>query len=384
MLFDPRSFVQRNDVATPSWSSQRQHPAAQRRAADDFLTLPRVPNDVPGRAILVYRDAEDIGELVRSQFETGVLRASDVERPANAADAFAQAMFAWLNAHRPTCHRLVFDLAILERAAAQDELSQFGRDDALDAPLYLGVHLPEENVYVIGDERAAVLRALHPSLIFTAMSLISAADGKSLDVRTPDRLLEQFAMWHWDGDTTLDDESARETMAAYGREDEDAERYLPSAVRAEIATDEFLARHNHVDVASKSLTVLNPRLLRAIAASSNGWAADVCHALADLSLMLRRNGKRSAYQQAQWAEPAYAAATVVMRDNDVALEILDDHINHIYASGEATLYQSFIPIATEATAIREQFRTLGGMLRIIGALDRVLTLITEEATWPSM
>lgn len=384
MLFDPRSSVQSNDVATPSWSSERQHPTARRRSADDFLTLPRVPTEVPGRAILTYRDAEDISELVRTQFETGVLRASDVERPVNAADAFAQAMFAWLNARRPTCYRLVFDFAILELAAAQDELSQFGWDDAIEAPLYLGIHLPEENVYVIGDERAAALRALHPSLLFTAMSLIYAAEGKSLDVRTPERLLDQFAMWHWDGDTRLDDESARETMAGYGREDEDAERYLPSAVRAEIATDEFLPRHCHVDVTSKSLTVLNPRLLRAIGASRTGWAAEVCNALADLSLMLRRNGKRSAFHQSQWAEPAYAAATVVMRDNDHALEILDDHINHINASGEATLYQSFIPIAAEADAIREQFRALGGMLRIVGALDRVLTLITEEATWPSM
>lgn len=384
MLFDPRSFVQGDNVTAPTWTPDRQHPVAQRRPAHDFLTLPAIPAGLPSVAVLTYRDAENVSDLVLAQFAAGVLRASDVSSPANAGDAFAQAMFAWLGARRPTCSRLVFDFTLLELAAAQDELSQFGWDDHLEAPLYLGIHLPQESVYVIGDERADALRAVHPSLLFTAMSLIAAADAKALDVRTPDKLLEQFAMWHWDGDTSLDDEAACETMTGYGRDAEDIRRYLPSEIRSEIAIDDALPRHHHVDAASKSLTVLSPSALRSLAASNTGWAADVCYALVDLSVKLKRNGTRTAFQHAQWAEPAYAAATVVLRDNDTVLEILDDHINHVNASGEATLYQCFIPIATEAKAIREQFLALGGMLKIVGALDRVLTLISEEATWPNM
>lgn len=384
MLFDPLSIVQCDDVAAPSWTPPRQHPAARGRPANDFLTLPAVPADVPSRAVLTYRDAEDLSALVLSQFQAGVLRASDVTNPVNAGDAFAQAMFAWINARRPVCHRLIFDFALLELGAAQSEVSQFGWEDQLQEPLYLAIHLPQETVYVIGDERANALRAAHPALLFTAMSLISAADVKSVDLRTPSRLLDLFAMWHWDGDSMSDDEEARETMLAYGRDEEDLERYLPSTVRGELAPDDVLPYHPRRNPEAGSLTALSVRRLRALARCNEGWIAAVCNALADLSLELHRNGTLNVFARAQWAEPAYAAATIVFRENDTALEVLDDHINQLNASGEATLYQAFIPVATAPDAIREQFLALGGMLRIIGALDRVLTLISEEATWPNM
>lgn len=332
---------------------------------------------VSGR--VTYADELEITDLVIAQFEAGVLRASDVSAPTGAGDAFTQAMFAWLNPRIPHCQRLQFGFALIDQAAAADQIMQFGWEEGLQAPLYLAIELPGEEVYGIGQARAQALRAADPSLLFTAMSLVNAACSKSLFVRTPDVLLDEFARWHWDYDATLaDDDSAREFLKDnWGGDDADIERYLPSVVRPELAPDDTLPRYAHVLPGSSQLRELSPRTLRAMARSEDAWLAETCAALADLRLTLARAGDRSAVAGAQWAEPAYSAATIAYCESDYVSEVLDNHFECANNSGEATMFQCFIPLATERKAIRQQFEDLASMLRIIGALDRVLTLISS-------
>ncbi|CAG9165607.1 PRTRC system protein F [Cupriavidus pinatubonensis] len=379
MLFDPRSFVFEDVGGQPAWSSSRQHSAAQRRPAHDFLTLPVIPAGVPGKAALAYQEDVDFTDLVRVQFATGVLRAAHVVNPTGAGDAFAQAMFAWIGARMPKCQRLQFSFSLVDQSAVADQVSQFGWDEELDNPLYLGVDLPGDETYVIGMERAQALRAAHPSLLYTAMGIINAAAGKSLYLRTPDELLDMFARWHWEFDSTLtDDDDARSFLKErFGEDDSDIERYLPSVVRPELAPDDTLPKFCHTNSASAHLRTLSRRCLRALSRSQDGWVGELCGALADLQLLVAKQGERSALEGSQWAEPAYSAAIIAFSDSDYVSELLDDHYDCINNSGDATLFQCFIPLAGEPDAIRQQFRDLDGMLRIIGALDRVLTLISS-------
>ncbi|MFC4524726.1 PRTRC system protein F [Cupriavidus pinatubonensis] len=328
---------------------------------------------------MTYGDEVEVCDLVVAQFAAGVLRASDVSAPSGAGDAFSQAMFAWLKTRVPSCQRLNFGFALLDRSAAMDQVMQFGWEDGLEAPLYLAIELPAEGVYAIGEARAQAIRAAHPSLLFTAMSTINAACGKSLFVRTPDVLLDGFARWHWEYDSTLsNDDAVRDYLKeSLGGEDADIERYLPSVVRAELAPDDTLPRHAHVDSASAKLRELGPRSLRALARTGEGWVSHLCNAIADLRLAVARSGESSAISDAQWAEPAYSAATIAYRVSDYVSEILDDHYDCLNNTGDATMYQCFIPIATEQKAIQRQFAALANMLKIIGALDRVLTLMTD-------
>lgn len=379
MLFDPRSFVPAVDAGHPNWAPARQPPIARRRPAHDLLTLPTVPQSIPARARLSYGDEVNLVEVVRAQFGAGVLRASDVSNPSGAGDAFAQAMFAWLGARMPRCQRLDFSFSLIDIGAAQDQLMQFGWDDQIDAPLYLAIELPGDEIYYIGDERANALRAAHPHLLYTAMSLINEASPKSLFLRTPEVLLDLFARWHWEWDSTLtDDKDAEEYLRDNcGMDETDVARYLPSVVRPELAPDDVLPGFFHRGPKSRRLHAFGNRKLYELSHAHDGWIKDLCAALAELRLVLNRNGERSAISESQWAEPAYAGATIAFKECDYVGELLDDYYQGINSGGEATLYQCFIPIAAERSAIHQQFKDLGGMLKIIAALDRVLTLISD-------
>ncbi|ABF13097.1 MULTISPECIES: PRTRC system protein F [Cupriavidus] len=379
MLFDPRSFVPALDGGQPGWSFARQHPAARHRPSHGFLTLPAIAAETPGRAFLSFGDEPDALELARAQFETGVLRASDVVNPTSAADAFAQAMFAWLAARMPTCRRLNFSFSLVDLNAAKDQLMQFGWDDQVDASLYLAIDLPGDEVYFIGKARADALRAVHPYLLYTAMSLINLASSKSLHLRTPDVLLDLFARWHWEYDCTLaNDDDAREFLKnGCGMDEGDIARYLPSAVRPELAPDDVLPPFCHAYPESRKLKTVGSRKLYELARSQHGWLKDVCVALAELNLAVKRQRDRSAVADSQWAEPAHSAATLAYAESDYVTQVLDDLYDGYANSGDATLFQCFIPIAVEPKAIRQQFEDLSGMFKIIAALDRVLTLISD-------
>jgi len=201
MLFDPRSFVPAVDAGQPAWTPARQHPVAKRRPAHDFLTLPAIPEGTPSRALLTFGDEVDVKDLVIEQFKAGVLNASHVSNASGAGDAFAQAFHAWLATRVPTTKALSFDFALVDQAAVDVEISEFGFDMQDRSSLYLGIRLEEETVYTLTAERADALRQLDPSLVHMTFNLIRAAACKSLHVRTPDDLLDMFGRWHWDYET---------------------------------------------------------------------------------------------------------------------------------------------------------------------------------------
>ncbi|MGT2491455.1 PRTRC system protein F [Cupriavidus basilensis] len=161
----------------------------------------------PPAASLRHDEGPDGLETIQAQFEVGILAARDVKSAVSAGDAFAQAMFAWLRRRPPSCKRLNFTFALLDHVAAREQVEQFGWEDNLEAPLYLAIELPCEQLYEIG-ERADVMRRAHPSLLYTAMDLVSTAASRSLFIRTPDELAEMFARWHWDYDARMSDEEA--------------------------------------------------------------------------------------------------------------------------------------------------------------------------------
>ncbi|KAI3590458.1 hypothetical protein D9X30_4691 (plasmid) [Cupriavidus sp. U2] len=373
MLFDPRSFVSAVDAGQPAWTPARQHPVAKRRPALDFLTLPAIPEGTPSRALLTFGDEVDVKDLVIEQFKAGVLNASHVSNASGAGDAFAQAFHAWLATRVPTTKVLSFDFALVDQAAVDVEISEFGFDMQDRSSLYLGIRLEEETVYTLTAERADALRQLDPSLVHMTFHLVRAAACKSLHVRTPDDLLDMFGRWHWDYETLTDDEEAREHLKErFGADDPDIDRYLPSVVRAAIAPDEVLPKWQWARP-DWPFTLLSRRKLRKLARQGqNDWRGGFCSALADLDLALERMGDASLMRNAQWAEPAYSAATIAYQHSDYVGEVLDDHFECANNGGYATYFQCFIPFADKPKSIRAQYSALHETLKLIALLDRVL------------
>jgi len=376
VLFDPRPSDESFVESGHGWTPSRQPPAARRRPAHGFLTLPTLPAEIPARGKLQYGDSADSLRLIRKQFETGVLAARDVQGAASAGDAFAQAMFAWLRRRTPKCKRLNFSFALLDLAAAREQVDQFGWDEELHAPLYLAIELDEETVFEIG-QRAEVMRRADPALLYTAIHLVNEAAGRSLFVRTPDELADMFARWWWECDPTMSDEEAREFLAErFGDDSCEIERYLPSRVLPVLAPDDAVPAFARRDKTVR-IDCLRAPQLEALAGRKRGLPRRICLALRDLQAVLARTRRSRALNHAQWAEPAYSAATLCMWREHWVGQILDDHFDSLNCGGEATMYQSLIPLADTPRAIRRQFKQLADMMDVIAALDRVLTLISE-------
>ncbi|RZT29088.1 PRTRC system protein F [Cupriavidus agavae] len=373
MLFDPRSFVPALDAGQPGWAPAQQHSVAGRRPAHDFLTLPAVSASIPASGILTFGDERDINDLVIAQFRAGVIDAKHVSNPAGVGDAFAQAFYGWLAPRVPTTKVLSFDFALIDHQAVESEISEFGFDMQETSALYLGIRLEEETVYTVTEERAAAMRALHPSLVFMTFQLIRAATARSLHLRTPDDLLDMFARWHWEFEPLTDDDEAREVLKErYGGDDPDIDRYLPSVVRPLLAPDETLPRWQWAQ-SDRNLSLLSRRKLRELARlGASDWRGSLCTALADLDLAISRMGKATLLHNAQWAEPAYSAATIAYAETDYVGEVLDDHFECANNSGSATLFQCFIPLAGKTATIQAQYAVLDDTLKLIAVLDRVL------------
>lgn len=359
MLFDPRTFDDGVLSDVPGWTPSRQHSAARRRSANGFLTLPTLPADIPAGGKLRHDDGPDGLETIRAQFEVGVLAARDVKKSAvSAGDAFAQAMFAWLRRRTPSCKRLNFTFALLDQVAAREQVEQFGWEDNVEAPLYLAIVLPEEYLFEIG-ERADVMRRAHPSLLYTAMDLVSTAGSRSLFIRTPDHLAEMFSRWHWDYDATMSDDEAREFLEErFGEGDSDIERYLPSNVLPLLAPDDVVPRSRRLDKRNRARRLRRSELA-SLAARSRGLPRRICRELLNLQAVLARTSRYRVMKTSQWAEPAYSAATIAMWSGHWVGEILDDPFEGLSNAGDATEYQLLIPVASEPKGLRNAGETTG-------------------------
>lgn len=377
MLFDPRTFDAAIDLGGSDWSPERRAPAAASRSSDGFLTLPSLAADVPARGHVSYQDEQSFRPLVQAHFKAGPLLARDVRAPGNAGDAFAQAMFAWLRRRMPKCRRLNFGFALLDQSAAMAVVEQFGWEDQLTAPLYLAIELPQEEVYQL---KASIepLNAVHGSLLCTAMSLIDEASGHTLFIRTPGAMIEMFARRWWDYDEGISDDDAREHLKGwFDMSDEDAAHYLPSVVRPAIRPDVLMPEIGRKRRGQAKRRVLSTRELQSLADASRGWGREVCLAVIRLQASMRGLRRRGLFSNAQWAEPGYSAATVVVDAEEWAVELLDDHFQDLSNGGDATEYQMLIPLETERRAIVRQYERLARAFEIIAALDRLLFLISK-------
>ncbi|MCY0852457.1 PRTRC system protein F [Cupriavidus sp. D39] len=335
-------------------------------------------DSVPARALVQRRKDVDLAALALAQFESGVLRPRDVKTALCAGDALAEGITAWIRRHRPRCQRLNFGFELLDHGVVSTELQQFGWEDNLDAPVYLGIVMPQESVFVIGD-KADVLRATSPGLLCTAMALVRDASSRTVHVRTPDDYLEMFGRWHWEYETSATDEDVREGLAErFGEGDSDIERYLPSVVRSEMAPDEFLPKYMRVDRRSSDIyRELSGKSLMAVAARQRGWVRSLCLELAALKKVLARSKARRLFGDAQWGEPAYAAASIVTIPGGYAEEVIDDHFECLSNAGDCTMYQMFVPLATTPESIRAQYADWAIAFEVIARLDRVLTLLSS-------
>lgn len=315
-------------------------------------------------------------ELAKAHFEAGPLLARHVKAPTSAGDALAQAMFSWLKRNKPRCKRLTFGFALLDHDAAQQQVSEYGMEDNLTSELFLGIELPEENVFEIGPS-VERLQKVHPGLPCTLMPLISQASAKSVFIRTPEYFLDLFARWWWEWDWSSSDEDAREHLKGmHEMADEDLEHYLPSKVKPLIAPEYCYPHMWAGKRRSGDVRPLRPHEVRRIAATSGRWVQRVCSSMLELDAAIRRGKYSEAFTAAVWAEPAYAAASIGFFRDEWISELLDDHFNYINSSGEGTYFQSLLPLTADPEKVPEQYQDLLYMFDIVRALDRLLVAVT--------
>jgi PRTRC genetic system protein F len=92
---------------------------------------------------------------------------------------------------------------------------------------------------------------------------------------------------------------------------------------------------------------------------------------------LQRAKGSKLFEHSQWAEPAYSAASIAVFSEEWIGELLDDHFECISNSGEATMYQVLIPLASDPQQVPKQYEDLSRMFEIVKALDQLLTIISR-------
>jgi len=380
MLFDPGQADSEVLVGEQCWQ-QRRIALAERQPTDDFLTLPAVGTEVQTRAVMRWNALGQIGSLVTAQFDAGVLRARDVPGFTGAGHALANGFFAWAKRQCNSWSRLTLNLVLCDTAAVQEQIQY--QYDASDfdptSPLFLGMEVHEDNVYEIG-QKADDLRAVHPRLVPTAITLINRAAGRTVWIRTPDEFLGMFSSWYWDGDTHATDEDALETLQdRFGEEDSELDHYLPSVVRPELCPEDMDVvawdsrqrkfRHSHA---------LGVGALRRLRRFNGGWVRRFCLELEVLTLLLRKAGNRRLFDTTYQPQAAYATCTLVAEDNPRITELLDDHYEQMSSSSEGSTFLGFIPFATTPDAIRAQYADWALGFSILNQLDRVLEMLTDH------
>ncbi|MCP3718484.1 PRTRC system protein F [Paraburkholderia sp. CNPSo 3281] len=378
MLLDP-SYADRSivDGACEAWQPPRLA-APRHRSSPCVLTLPDIADDVPSGITLRWRAELAINDIVLEQFRHGPLRATDVQAPTSAADAFQQAFFIWMQRQiRQPLRFLSVTFELCDTNAVEDRIAYQDSDEFKPkGPLHLGVKLTDEWVHEIGP-LAEPLRACHPLLLHTLFSLVDRVSGKTVLIRTPGWFLQEFACMHWEGDESAKDEDVRELLVAYhGADEETVERYLPSNVLPEIYPDE-IRRPSKPDGRRSRRLALSERELLELQARCSGMPSKVCAELAALHRLLRRAGKRPLLNTGYDSRPIYSGCTLMLATNERSIEILDDYMNGEYQAGEATEYSCFIEFSRTKRGIREQYAQWSLAFQMLHHLDRLLALVVS-------
>ncbi|CAM2158363.1 PRTRC system protein F (plasmid) [Pararobbsia alpina] len=387
MLFDPQSADVEFEASGQRSYERASRTATEHRPAAGFLSVPKLGGVVPN-AVLRRPHTHDYRRVVFRHFQTGVLRADDVTSPVDAGDAFAQAFHAWLDRECPKFERLEFQFVLLDAQAVRVDVEIAGNGHGLDvaSPLYLGLELSNESFHSIGD-RVDSIRRTHPRLMATAVSLIDEASRRTVYVRTPDEFLDMFARWYWNGSSDCTDEEATEELKdRFGEDFEEFHRYMPSAVRPILCPDDARPfRYDASVMRWRKAPVLGAPALERLSLEGDKAARGLCRELLQLKSLLAgakrrrgfRNQTRNLFGLEAWGNSLFPAATLAMNEDQLVGQLLDDHYNCEMQGGEYTYFQGFAPFATEARAIRRQFADWRHALRVLGSLDRVLTLISS-------
>jgi PRTRC genetic system protein F len=378
MLFDPRP-VDSEVLVGGGWQRQRLV-VAERRPTDGFLTLPAIEAGVQTTAVMRWNAEAQLGSLVTAQFDAGVLSARDVPSFTGAGHALAHGFFAWAGRQRNRWRRLTLDFVLCDFEAVQEQIQyQYDAQDfELISPLYLGMEVQEDNIFEIGS-KADELRAVHPRLVATAITLINRAAGRTVWIRTPDELLGMFASWYWDGDThTTDGDAIDGLKDRFGEDDAELEHCLPSVVRPELCPEDMdVCGWDPRQRRFKHAHALGIATLRRLRRFNGGWVRRFCLELEVLTLLLRKAGNRRLFDTTYQPQAAYATCTLVAEDNPRITELLDDHYEHMASSSEGSTYLGFIPLATTPDAIRTQYADWALGFSILNQIDRVLDLLTS-------
>ncbi|MEX3935724.1 PRTRC system protein F [Paraburkholderia phymatum] len=378
MLFDPSTTDSRFALgAGGSWQPPRA-PFARRGPAADFLTLPSVGDDVPQVARVKWREDVSLTGIVRKHFLHGPLRAADVNDPIDAGDAFQQAFFAWAKRHTGPLARITIQPRLFDSYAVRDVLRYTGTasNDEDPSPMFFALESPEEWVCSFGP-MVSKLRAAHPLLLRTVMSVINRAAWRTVWMRTPDWFMYEFACWYWEGDESITDADAEEMLKERFGEDAEARKaYLPSTVRPMLCPDDA-----EPSVFSGGRWRLRPALddeeLLALRSRSRGTVRRVCTELLRLNRLMHGTRRKRLFDASHETNPVYAGCGIVIDGNEFISDILDCHFDSESQSGEATTYHGFIALGNNARAIRRQYAdwTLG--FSILKRLDSLLALVTH-------
>lgn len=379
MFFDPsRSDQDVVEGGTACWQPPRAS-AARLRPADDFLSLPQVSSLVPVSATTRWRTAEGVSPLVLAHFRYGPLRAADVSNPVDELDAFAQAFFAWIGRQKKPFSRLTVRPCILDANAVDTTLEYVCLDKEFVAtsPLYLGFHLPDENVFELAPH-AQDLRAAHPLLFRTVLRAIDMASYRTVMIRSPEWFLSEFAAWFWDGDPNASDDDARESLKErFGESDDEIAAYLPSAARAQLCPDDAItARWRGGKWRPEAL--LSAAQLRDLRPRLRGKVRRVCTELLALSSLMRKSRTRDLLRGEPAVMPLFSAASVVMSSDEQHVGgILDGTIESAYQGGDHCEFAAFSPFSLRAADIRRQYADWSLAFQIMTRLDRLLSLVTS-------
>lgn len=322
----------------------------------------------------------DHAALALSHFDAGALRACDVGTFLSPAQAMADAFLKFVKRHQGEWNRLGFNFVLCDVEAIREQIQYAcdGGDFEPTSSLYLGLEVVDEQLWQV-DARADELRRAHPRLLSTVTTLLNRASGRTVWIRTPDEMLGMLAQWFWDGDPTASDEDvADELRDRFGEDDEEVAHYLPSTARAELCPADMDLGAWSVKrgrwVPDHALGVASLRRMRRF---ETGWVRRLCLELEQLTLLLRRAGRRCLFDFGVQPEAIYPACSVIYRDNDYIPELLDSHYEYFNAGGDGSTFLGFVPLAETHDEIRKQYADWALGLSILNSVDRVISLVTR-------
>jgi PRTRC genetic system protein F len=379
MFFDPSTTDQVVAGGSAACWQPPRAAATRRRSADDLLSLPQVCAQVPLTGTTKWRTGKESSALILAHFRYGPLRASDVRDPRDELDAFAQAFFAWVGRQKKPYARLTVRPLILDANAVDTTLEHVCLDSDFVAasPLYLGFHLPDENVFEL-KHHVEALRTAHPLLLRTVLRTIDRASYRTVMIRSPEWFLNEFASWFWDGDPESSDEDALELLKErFGEDEEDMAAYLPSVARPQLCPDDALTvswRKNRW----RRMQMLSPTQVRALRPRLRGKVRKVCTELLKLSALMRKSRTNDLLRGEPALMPMFSACSFVMSGDEERIgQIIDGTMESAYQSGDHTEFAALSPLSIKAADIRRQYADWSLAFQIMNHLDTLLSLVTS-------